>query len=136
MSFELIQFSAGYDHWQTDPISFSIKTGSLAALLGPNGAGKSTLLKGIMGLIQQEGNILVQERSLAKRSAKERALDFSYLPQRFELTYATSIESIVLMGFNPEMSLFENYSTDQCREVSHMLKKLADADRRRRSISK
>ena len=71
MSFELIQFSAGYDHWQTDPISFSIKSGSLAALLGPTGAGKSTLLKGIMGLIQQEGKHFGSERSLAKRSAKE-----------------------------------------------------------------
>jgi ABC-2 type transport system ATP-binding protein len=42
-----------------DDMSFKVEKGEIAVLLGPNGAGKSTILKCIAGLLQFQGEILI-----------------------------------------------------------------------------
>ena len=113
MSLKLDKFSAGYRSWKTCEVTMEIPTHGLTGLLGLNGSGKSTLLKGMMGLIQHRGSLIVDGKEIGMARTKERALQFSYLPQRYQFAYPISVEDVILMGFNPEMSLFEQYSQEQ-----------------------
>lgn len=147
MSLLLQDFQAGYDaselrvtdatvrrkSFATAPISLEIPARSLVALLGPNGAGKSTLLKGLMGLIPQRGLIRVHDIDLSQAPSKERARHMAYLPQRQQFAFPIQVEEIVLMGFNPVMSLFSSYSKQQRTKARTVLDRLglagmADAD--------
>lgn len=42
-----------------DDVSFDVPVGQVTGLLGPNGSGKTTILKGILGLTDMEGDIVV-----------------------------------------------------------------------------
>lgn len=119
MSLKLERFSAGYRSWQTQIVSLEIPTHGLTALLGPNGSGKTTLLNGMMGLISHKGSIAVDDMQLGTAESKVLSQHLSYLPQRYQFTYPISVEDVILMGFNPEMRLFERYSQkhrEQARE--------------------
>lgn len=54
-------------------IDLHVAAGEFLALLGPNGAGKSTLLRGLAGLSQKSGEVVLGERSLTGLSAARRA---------------------------------------------------------------
>lgn len=57
---------------QTDPLTFSLHPGEIAAVVGPNGSGKSTLLRMVAGIARPSGGQLVRNGTLA------------YLPHPFE----------------------------------------------------
>ena len=48
----------------------------------------------------------------------------SYLPQRHQFTYPISVEEVILMGYNPEMSLFDHYSQQQRAQAAAVLAQL------------
>lgn len=57
-------------------------TGTITALLGVNGAGKTTLLKLLRGLLRPAaGQVLIEDRNIAKRSVQDLAPIVGYLPQ-------------------------------------------------------
>jgi len=60
-------------------IDLGIASGDRVALLGPNGSGKTTLTRAIMGLVQYEGEILVDGQPLG--SGYELAARLAYVPQ-------------------------------------------------------
>jgi branched-chain amino acid transport system ATP-binding protein len=49
-------------------VSFAVEAGEIVGLIGPNGAGKSTTLHAITGLIGSSGEVLLEGRSLRRRS--------------------------------------------------------------------
>ena len=51
-----------------DDVTFKINTNSTVGLVGESGSGKSTLGKAIAGLLNYEGEILFDEKNLAKIS--------------------------------------------------------------------
>ncbi len=63
-----------------DEISFIIPDGSRVALLGPNGSGKSTLIRAILGLIECEGEVLLDGCS-AFHHRSRLASRIAYIPQ-------------------------------------------------------
>jgi ABC-type sugar transport system ATPase subunit len=46
------------------PFDFFLPSGESLAILGPSGSGKSTFLKGIVGLLESEGDVLLDGRPL------------------------------------------------------------------------
>lgn len=51
-----------------DNVSFSVKTGKIAALLGENGAGKSTLLRVLSGFFEAEtGEVFIDDIGISER---------------------------------------------------------------------
>ena len=60
-------------------IDLSIDSGARVALLGPNGSGKTTLTRAIMGLVQHEGEILVDGKPLG--AGDRLASRLAYVPQ-------------------------------------------------------
>ena len=51
--------------------SLDIKKGSFTTIVGPNGSGKSTLIRILLGLLEFEGKIIINDLELNKTSSKK-----------------------------------------------------------------
>lgn len=72
-----------------DNLTISFKPNSITAVLGPSGCGKSTLLKTICGLLDYEGEILVDDKDYSTVDFKER--NISYIDQEMTLNNKITI---------------------------------------------
>lgn len=86
------------------PFSHHFNAGRIYALIGNNGSGKTTLLKTMAGLLNHnEGNILIENRSLKTMSLKNRASLISFLLQHSpEQPYCTA-KSRIAHGLMPTL---------------------------------
>lgn len=121
MSLELRKFSAGYRQFSAGPVDLKVEDHQLVALLGPNGAGKSTLLKGLIGLISQSGELFINGHDRSQTHSRQRSRQIAYLPQRYQFTYPIAVLDVILMGFNPDMSLLGRYSRSQHQAAHQVL---------------
>lgn len=63
-------------------VDLSLRYGEALGIIGPNGSGKSTLLKCITGLLRPEnGQILLDGRSIKGRTVADICYEVAYLPQ-------------------------------------------------------
>jgi iron complex transport system ATP-binding protein len=92
-------------------LDVALDQGEVLALLGPNGGGKTTLLKTLLGILHPlAGEALIDGRSLAGYSIRERARRIAYVPQLHVPTFAFSVETVVLMGRTAHGNLFSRPS--------------------------
>lgn len=63
------------------PLSFQCNKGEVLHVVGPNGSGKSTLLAALAGVINYQGEIILDGQSLAHLSLAEMAIQRAYLSQ-------------------------------------------------------
>lgn len=110
MSYLTIEnLSAGYGKKQiVHNVSLSLEIGRLLGILGANGSGKTTLLKSICGILPHSGACMLGGAPLDGLSAREMARKCSYIPQRSGISIDISALDVVLMGFNPRLSLLEH----------------------------
>jgi len=80
-------------------ISFEAQGGEFIGLIGPNGAGKTSLMRAMIGLLPFEG-----ESSLCALSPEAKARTASWLPQKREVAWPISVESLVMLGRHPHHS--------------------------------
>lgn len=88
-------------------LSFELDSGSLLGILGANGCGKTTLLKAICGILPHNGTCTLNNHVLERLTPKKIARLCSYIPQHSGITIDISTLDVVLMGFNPYLSLLE-----------------------------
>lgn len=79
-------------------LSMTCKPGEWWMLIGPNGAGKTTLLNALAGGAGCQGEIRVQEQSLAALPVRRRAQLIGMLSQSSGVHAAFTVEQIVAMG--------------------------------------
>ena len=79
-------------------IDLHAQPGTITALLGTNGAGKSTVLKAILGLVPCQGDIRLNDTPIDTFSARERAQQIAYVPQRSMLNARMQVEAVVKLG--------------------------------------
>lgn len=117
-------------------ISFDVPKGSFVGIIGPNGSGKSTLLKNIYRLYKpSSGMIILDNKDLLIMKDKECAKEIAVLAQESNSQFDFTVEQIVKMGRYPYKSVFEDYSKDDLKMVSEMLKKVGLDDYSHRSFS-
>jgi iron complex transport system ATP-binding protein len=99
-------------------LDVDVRQGEVLALLGPNGGGKTTLLKTLLGILRPlGGEVLLDDRSLAKFPIRERARHIAYVPQVHAPTFAFTVETVVLMGRTAHGGLFSR-PTAKDRDVA------------------
>lgn len=88
-------------------VDLNFPKGSFISILGPNGSGKSTLIRLILGLLQpDEGEILLDGRSLPGIKSLDKARILSYVPQTFQADFEYTVEEVVAMGRYPYIKKF------------------------------
>jgi iron complex transport system ATP-binding protein len=121
--------SIGYrDRVVGSQLDVSLRAGEVLALLGPNGGGKTTLLKTLLGLLPPiAGEVRLGDRPLASCTARERARRIGYVPQSHAVTFAFTVETIVLMGRTAHGSIFSRPTTADHVIASRMLERFGIA---------
>lgn len=71
IEFQHVSFSYEKGHPVLQDLSFQIAGGEAVGLIGANGAGKSTIMKLLLGLLQGEGRILVNDVEVRKETLGE-----------------------------------------------------------------
>jgi iron complex transport system ATP-binding protein len=114
-------------------LDVALLTGEVLALLGPNGGGKTTLLKTLLGLLApQSGEIRLGDRPLAGYSSRERARLLAYVPQSHVVTFAFTVETVVLMGRTAHGNLFSRPTAADHAIAARMLERFGIAHLRER----
>src|SRR4029077_19171597 len=103
-------------------LDVALAQGEVLALLGPNGGGKTTLLKTLLGILKPlAGEALIDDRSLAAFSIRERARRIAYVPQVHAPTFAFTVGTVVLMGRTAHGGLFSRPSAHDHEVARHAL---------------
>ena len=99
---------AGYNQKEVlREINFSVNEGDFLGIIGPNSSGKSTLLRCLSRVLPPfKGEVLLNGEDIYKLKAKEVAKSIAMVPQDTVVSFAFSVEEIVLMGRTPYLSHF------------------------------
>lgn len=109
MSLRIENLSFSYDrkHPLIRQLSLEAKKGEISAILGRNGAGKSTLFHLILGFQKaEEGDILLDGEKLETLDPRTRAQRIAWIPQDSSGRFPFTVFEMVLMGVEPQLSLF------------------------------
>ena len=122
--------TAGYGRQPViNNISFQLEEGRLLGVIGANGSGKTTLLKALCGILPHEGSCTLDNATLERLSPRQIARLISYIPQRSGVSIDISVLDVVLMGFNPQLSLLEHPSKAMREAALQALQQVGLGDR-------
>lgn len=88
-------------------VTLSVERGEFVSLIGPNGSGKTTLLRLLSGALRpQSGRVEIFGRDAARMSRRDIARTVAVVPQDTSVTFAFTVEDIVLMGRFPHLGAY------------------------------
>lgn len=121
MIFEVREGCFGYKKGKDilNHISFQIREGEVLAILGPNGVGKTTLLRNMMGLLKwRSGGTYLNGTNIKKMTEKELWQTMAYVPQAKGVSFAYTLEEMVLMGRSAYITAMRQ-PTDEDLKLAH-----------------
>ncbi|MGG6892447.1 MULTISPECIES: ABC transporter ATP-binding protein [Rhizobium] len=93
-----------------DGFKLSMKQGEIRALIGPNGSGKSTALQALAGLlVPAEGEVTIEDVSVANMSRRAIAKKLAFLPQQPSAPDEMTVAQLVRQGRFAHVGLFRSY---------------------------
>ena len=119
-------------------VDIELAAGSWLAIIGPNGAGKSSLLKSIVGVVDHDGEILLDGTPTAALGNRERARAVAYAPQTPQLPDRLTVTDYVLLGRTPHLAPLARERRSDLEIVEQVLGRLdlaALADRALHTLS-
>lgn len=110
-------------------ISFEVNKNEVVGLLGANGCGKTTLIKSLCRIISSKGEVIVNGTDVSTWSNKVFAQNCSLVPQKSGLGIDISVLDVVLMGFNPYLSLMSKPTKEMVAKAEKQLQNFGLKDR-------
>jgi iron complex transport system ATP-binding protein len=119
-----------------EDFSLEIGSGTITAILGPNGAGKTTLLHLALGWLRpQNGEIILNQRSLRSYSRRELGQRMGLVPQSEYVAYEYSLLEFVLLGRAPHLPTLAMPGRDDFQIAISALRQVGLGDSYQRSIT-
>ena len=115
-----------------EPISLTIKGPTITGIIGPNGAGKSTLIKGMLGIVDSEGQPFLDRKPMKQELSK-----IAYVEQKIHIDYnfPIKVKECVSLGLYPKIKLFQRLKASDWEKVARALKIVGLEDFAERQIS-
>jgi len=115
-----------------EPTSLTIKGPTITGIIGPNGAGKSTLIKGMLGIVESEGQTFLDRKPMKQELSK-----IAYVEQKIHIDYnfPIKVKECVSLGLYPMIKLFQRLKASDWEKVARALKIVGLEDFAERQIS-
>lgn len=112
--------------------SLTIKGPTITGIIGPNGAGKSTLIKGMLGIVECEGQTFLDRKPMKQELSK-----IAYVEQKIHIDYnfPIKVKECVSLGLYPKIKLFQRLKASDWEKVARALKIVGLEDFAERQIS-
>ena len=112
--------------------SLTIKGPTITGIIGPNGAGKSTLIKGMLGIVDSEGQTFLDRKPMKQELSK-----IAYVEQKIHIDYnfPIKVKECVSLGLYPKIKLFQRLKASDWEKVARALKIVGLEDFAERQIS-
>lgn len=112
--------------------SLTIKGPTITGIIGPNGAGKSTLIKGMLGIVESEGQTFLDRKPMKQELSK-----IAYVEQKIHIDYnfPIKVKECVSLGLYPKIKLFQRLKASDWEKVAQALKIVGLEDFAERQIS-
>ena len=116
-----INFAYG-DRMVLHDVSFQVAPGDFLGIIGPNGSGKSTLLKNLNRILPYKGGkVELEGMELSKIPYRELARRLAYVGQDIQVTFAFTVEDVVLMGRHPHVQRFKGEEASDWQVVREVM---------------
>lgn len=115
-----------------DKANVTIKGPTITGIIGPNGAGKSTLIKGMLGIVESEGQTFLDRKPMEQELSK-----IAYVEQKIHIDYnfPIKVKECVSLGLYPKIKLFQRLKASDWEKVNRALKIVGLEDFAERQIS-
>ena len=112
--------------------SLTIKGPTITGIIGPNGAGKSTLIKGMLGIVESEGQTFLDRKPMKQELSK-----IACVEQKIHIDYnfPIKVKECVSLGLYPKIKLFQRLKASDWEKVDRALKIVGLEDFAERQIS-
>jgi iron complex transport system ATP-binding protein len=92
-------------------INFKAERGSFVCIAGANGSGKTLMLKTLCGFLQpSEGAVFLDGRDISLYNARQKSTLMRFLPAVLQSGFNYKVKDIVLMGTNPHIKWWQDYT--------------------------
>ena len=115
-------------------VNAGFEAGRWTCIVGPNGAGKTSLLKVLAGLMDSDGEVLLQDKPLLSYSPRERALQLAWLGQHDTAGDDLSVYDVVMLGRLPHQHWWNGASAQDREVVEQCLQERQLSEWRHRSL--
>lgn len=116
-------------------IDVSLRVGEMVGLIGPNGAGKTTLMRALLGLVEADGRIDIDDVSVQQLDNKQRARRFAYLPQGGEVHWPLTVHSLVALGRLPHKTPWQSMNAGDEAIIDDVLQQTGTSGFRDRVVT-
>ncbi|MDR0645498.1 MAG: ABC transporter ATP-binding protein [Elusimicrobiota bacterium] len=92
-------------------INFKAEEGSFICIAGANGSGKTLMLKTLCGVLQPSaGAVFLNGRDISLYDIRQKSMLMRFLPAVLQSVFNYKVKDIVLMGTNPHIKWWQDYT--------------------------